>query len=82
MLNNIPNSSAAGLNALTQIAVGWENSDTSIYLASDKFMEGWNASGEGDVKYQKYGESFQLLFSQLLKISAGENSIEVSPTNA
>ena len=77
MLNNIPNSVAAVMNLGTQIGTGFSSSDTSIYLAKEKCMEGWEASGEGDVKWQKYGECGQLFLSQLLKISAGENTIEV-----
>ena len=78
MLSNIPQATAAAVNLATQIGTGFENQDTSIYLAVDKFNQGV----DDDNNWQIFGESFQLGLSQLLKISAGETDIEVSPTSA
>ena len=82
MLNNIPNAVASLMNTGTQIGTGWKNSDQSIYIAKDMFMEGWNATaaGKGEKKYKSYGKAFQLLMSQVLKISAPEITVEVAPT--
>ena len=79
MLNNIPQAVAAGTNLITQIGTGFDKKDTSAFLAYDKIKEATNA---GNNNFEKYGEAFQLFSAQLLKISAGQKDIVVSPTGA
>ena len=40
MLSNIPQAAAATVNLATQLGTGFENSDTSIYIAVNKVQEG------------------------------------------
>ena len=77
MFSNVPQAAAAGVNLVTQIGTGFENSDTSIYIAVNKIEEGI----ADDNNWETFGKGFQLGLSQLLKISAGDTSIEVTPTN-
>ena len=78
MTNNLPQLIASASNLATQIGTGFSKQDTSIYLSFDKFEacynENWN--------WEKCGGGLQLAMSQLLKISAEEASITVTPTNA
>ena len=78
MLSNIPQAAAAAVNLATQIGTGFENSDTSIYIAVDKVQEGI----DDDNNWETFGKGFQLGLSQILKISAGDTKIEVSPTSS
>ena len=78
MFSNIPQAAAAAVNLVTQLATGFENSDTSIYLSVDMIEDGM----EDDNNWETFGKGFQLGLSQLLKISAGDTSIEVTPTSA
>lgn len=77
MLSNIPQATAAAVNLATQIGTGFENSDTSIYIAVNKIQEGI----DDDNNWETFGKGFQLGLSQILKISAGDSKIEVTPTN-
>ena len=77
MLSNIPQASAAAVNLATQIGTGYENQDTSIYIAVNKIQEGI----DDDNNWETFGKGFQLGLSQILKISAGDTKIEVTPTN-
>ena len=77
MLSNIPQATAAAVNLVTQIGTGFENSDTSIYIAVNKIQEGI----DDDNNWETFGKGFQLGLSQILKISAGDTKIEVTPTN-
>ena len=78
MLSNIPQATAAAVNLVTQIGTGFENSDTSIYIAVNKIQEGI----DDDNNWETFGKGFQLGLSQILKISAGDTKIEVSPTSS
>ena len=78
MFSNIPQAAAASVNLVTQLATGFENSDTSIYLSVNMIEDGM----ADDNNWETFGKGFQLGLSQLLKISAGDTSIEVTPTNA
>ena len=77
MLSNIPQASAAFVNLATQIGTGYENQDTSIYIAVNKIQEGIDDNNN----WETFGKGFQLGLSQILKISAGDTKIEVTPTN-
>ena len=78
-LNNIPNFAAGSMNLLTQIGTGYSEADTSAFLAYQKILDG-NDLDDPEAQFEKYGEGFQLFTAELLKISAEEASIEVSPT--
>jgi len=75
--NNIPQAAAAGANLVTQIATGWNKSDTSIYLAWDKLKKG--QQNNWDIEVMAAG--LQLGFSQLLKVNAEPADVNVEPTN-
>ena len=77
MLTKTSRASAAGMNLLTQLMMGYANQDTSIYLAVAKFQEGREG---GDTDWELIGQGFQLALSQLLKVEAGESSNFVYPT--
>merc|ERR1712038_158826 len=80
MLNNIPNFAAASMNFATQVGTGFEEADTSSFIAYQAILDGNDLSGvDTDAQYEKYGEGWQLFTAELLKISAEESSIEVSP---
>lgn len=51
MLSNIPAGVAAGINFATQIADGWTNQDTSIYLAYNMILAGM----EDDNNWEIFG---------------------------
>lgn len=76
MLSNIPQATAAIVNTATQLGTGYENRDTSIYIAVNKAEAAYNDNNN----WKTYGQAFQLGASQILKISAGDNDISVSPT--
>ena len=76
MLSNIPQATAAIVNTATQLGTGYENRDTSIYIAVNKAEAAYNDSNN----WKTYGQAFQLGASQILKISAGDNDISVRPT--
>jgi len=78
-LSNIPAAVAGATNLSTQLGLGFGNGnkDTSVFLAYDKFLEGYN----DDNNFEIYGQAFQLFLSQLLKVTA-DSEIEVSPTSA
>ena len=42
MLSNIPQATAAAVNIATQVGTGFENQDTSIYIAWEKIEAGMN----------------------------------------
>lgn len=42
MANNIPQLAASVSNLVTQVGTGWTNSDTSVFLATDKFEACYN----------------------------------------
>ena len=73
MLSNIPQATAAAVNMATQLATGFENQDTSVYISVSKFSEGYNDS----MNWETFGQAFQLFLSQLLKVSAGDTDITV-----
>ena len=75
MLSNVPQAAAAFVNFATQAGTGFQNGDTSIFIAADYITEGM----EDDNNWETFGQGFQLFLAQLLKISAGETSIDVSP---
>ena len=76
MLSNIPQAAAAGVNMATQIVSGFTNKDTSIYIAVNRIEAGM----ADDNNWYDFGAGFQLGLAQLLKVSAGESDIEVTPT--
>ncbi len=61
---------------VTQIAVGWNDSDTSIYLSYNKIKDGINK--DWDVETIMSG--LQLGFAQLLKQNAEPAEVEAEPT--
>ena len=73
MLSNLPQATAAAVNMATQLATGFENQDTSVYISVSKFSEGYNDS----MNWETFGQAFQLFLSQLLKVSAGDTDITV-----
>ena len=75
--NNIPQAAAAGANLVTQIATGWNKSDTSIYLAWDKLKAG--QKNDWDIEVMASG--FQLGFSQLLKVNAEPADVNAEPVS-
>lgn len=75
--NNIPQAAAAGANLVTQIATGWNKSDTSIYLAWDKLKKG--VDNDWDIEVMASG--LQLGFSQLLKVNAEPADVNAEPTS-
>ena len=76
--NNIPQAAAAGANLVTQVATGWNKSDTSIYLAWDKLKAG--QKNDWDIEVMASG--FQLGFSQLLKVNAEPADVNAEPATA
>lgn len=76
MLSNIPQAAAAGVNMFTQITTGFTNKDTSIYIAVNRIEAGM----ADDNNWYDFGAGFQLALAQLLKVSAGESDIDVTPT--
>ena len=64
-LNNTPQIFSAVNSAITQIALGWENKDTSIYYAVDDIM---GAVAKEDM--ESLGMGVGLLVSQILKYEA------------
>ena len=86
MLSNIPAAVAAGLNIVTQAGTGFADAtpgssgSTSLYKAYDLFAKARNQSNE--FEFWRYtGQAFQLFLSQLLKVAAGDQDIEVNPVN-
>ena len=75
--NNIPQATAAGANLVTQIATGWSDSDTSIFLSYNKMKDAIN----NDWDIEGIASSFQLGISQLLKVDAEPAEVAVTPTN-
>ena len=82
MVSNLPQAVAAGLNLITQASTGFADSgvdssgSTSLYKAYDIFAQAGNHNDEA--KFWQYtGQAFQLLLSQLLKVAAGDQDIEV-----
>jgi len=62
---------------VTQIATGWNKSDTSIYLAWDKLKKG--VDNDWDIEVMASG--LQLGFSQLLKVNAEPADVNAEPTS-
>ena len=86
MLSNIPAAVAAGLNIATQAGTGFADAapgssgSTSLYKAYDIFAQAGNHNNE--LEFWRYsGQAFQLFLSQLLKVAAGDQDIEVNPVN-
>ena len=83
MLSNIPNAVAAVLNIATQAGTGIDTAadsvssgSTSLYKAYDIFAQAGDHNDEE--KFWRYsGQAFQLFLSQLLKVAAGDQDIEV-----
>ncbi len=75
--NNIPQATAAGANLVTQVATGWSDSDTSIFISYNKMKDAVN----NDWDIEGISASVQLGFSQLLKVDAQPIEINVTPTN-
>ena len=75
--NNIPQAAAAGANLVTQVATGWNDSDTSIFLSYNKLKDAVN----NDWDMEGIASGFQLGFSQLLKVDAQPAEVAVTPTN-
>ena len=76
-LNNIPQTTSALTSAATQLALGYENKDTSIYIAVQGIVDAFAADDMEEV-----GEGAGLLISQILKYEAPGAVIQVQPTNA
>ena len=74
-LNNIPQTVSAFNSAATQVVLGYETKDTSIYYAIDDITA---AAGTED--WQALGQGVGLLISQILKYEAPGAVIQVSPT--
>ena len=70
MLTKTSRASAAGMNLLTQLMLGYANQDTSIYLAVAKFQEGLAGNA---TDWELIGQGFQLALSQMLKVEASES---------
>ena len=77
-LNNIPNLSAGLVNLATQLAVGWGQADSSVFIGAKLIAEGHN---EGR-NWTKIGQGLQILLSQTLKVQAGEAQIDATPVYA
>ena len=76
-LNNIPQTTSALTSAATQLALGYENQDTSLYIGIADIQTAFaNDDMEG------VGEGLGLLVSQILKYEAPGAVIQVQPTNA
>ena len=101
MLSRIPQAAAAFVNTAVQLGTGFENKDTSVFIAVNKIQDGLNGvdnacstadaaagtcvdvgDGTAGINFKYVGEGIQLGLSQLLKISAGDSDIEVTPTYA
>ena len=76
-LNNIPQTVSAINSTATQIALGYEKHDTSIYFAFDDLAASYQVDD-----MVALGEGLGLLVSQILKYEAPGAVIEVSPTSA
>ena len=82
MVSNLPMAVAAGLNLITQAGTGIADSDavssgsTSLYKAYDIFAQAGDHNDENEF-WRYSGQAFQLLLSQLLKVAAGDQDIEV-----
>ena len=76
-LNNMAQTSSALTSLATQLALGYENQDTSIYIALKEINDARAASN-----MEALGEGVGLLLGQILKFEAPDNKIEVQPTNA
>ena len=76
-MSNIPQAVAGFSNLGTQIGVGWEKSDTSVFIGLNKVKDGWN----NDKNWETIGGGMQLLASELLKVAADATQIDVTPTN-
>ena len=71
-LNNIPQTTSALTSAATQLALGYENKDTSIYIAVQGIVDAFAADDMEEV-----GEGAGLLISQILKYEAPGAVIQV-----
>lgn len=76
-LNDIPRTSSSLTSLGTQIALGWENGDTSVWLAVADIQ-----SNVGTENYEDLGKGLGLLISQILKFEAPGAVVQVSPTGA
>ena len=75
--NNLPQTASALSSAATQIALGYETKDTSIYLG----VADLQAAADSE-DYEGLGKGAYLLLSQILKFEAPGAVIQVSPTSA
>ena len=87
MVSNLPQAVAAGLNIVTQAGTGFSSSDanssgtTSIYKAWDILSTAGNHNDENKL-WQYRGQAFQLFLAQLLKVTAGDQDVEVVPVGS
>lgn len=75
-LNNIPQSASSISSLGTQLTLGRENADTSIYIAKAAYNEAREAED-----FEEVGLAIGLAISQILKFEGGR-SIEVAPTSS
>ena len=76
-LTNLPQTAAAFSSAGTQLVLGYENQDTSIYYAMKDIQDAFE---QDDMV--RLGKGCGLLASQILKYEAPGAVIEVSPTGS
>ena len=84
--SNLSNAVAAASNLATQIGVGFQNSDQSIYISFNKMKDGIDRKNNCDhasadwYDWHCIGYGFQLFLAEAVKKAAGEADIEVTPT--
>ena len=76
-LNNIPQTTSALTSAATQLALGYENQDTSLYIGIADIQTAFANDDMVGV-----GQGAGLLISQILKYEAPGAVIDVQPTTA
>ena len=75
--NNLSNFVGGTVNMATQFGLGYEDHDTSYFMAIDNI-----SSAFGTADFETLGEGTGLLTSQFIKFEAPAATIEVSPTSA
>lgn len=72
-MSNIPQFAGSFSNLATQIATGYTNSNTPVFISYKNIKDSYNAKDWNGV-----GKGFQLFLSQLVKFQAPDSNVKVS----
>ena len=75
--NNLSNIIASATNLATQFAIGYQEQDSALFIATDDISQSF-----GTDDFVTFGEGLMLLVSQSVKFEAPDAVIEVAPTSS